>query len=566
MRLSHFTIAIALITASATSLLLACGGSSSNDVGTTDSGAATQDATTVESFDAGAIDSASPVTTDATSSTATDAGACAAPSAAGFVTAAHGPLPDMVYGGGGILTAPRMVTFTFSDTFEPAQLAAFGQTITQTQWFAEVTKDYCVPNGGTCIQGGTTGEAIALDAGSATTWVNNSFNPPGSGLSDAGTDFTGFLLTQVAAVSDGGLAGADPNAIYTFYFSPNATFYMGDPNLGGQPGCGFGGYHSAVGSLPNGGGTPITYAIIVNCAAGAPAADELEGLTVAASHELVEATTDPYDGTGWYLDQDQNYLDAGLPTPANLRNQAWADTDQFGEIGDNCESLINSTWTLDGGDVVQRIWSASAAAAGQNPCIPVPAGETYFNATPDKAIYVAEIGSSFTIDVTGFSTTPRAGWAVQAVDQTANQLPDGGTNAPLLAMEFVGGVDAGNVAPGGSEIPCINNGTQAELKVTLLGDPAADPALNNPFVQPIWQQAEGVIVSLDTSASPFGGGGSAVYYPYQLWPFAVVTPQIAATIGLTSSGLNETRRPTQAADRLPSLRHPRTWQRPHTRR
>jgi hypothetical protein len=466
----------------------------------------------------------------------------------------------MVYSGGGILAAPKMVTFTFSDTFEPAQVAAFGNTITQTSWFAQVTKDYCVDDGGTCVQVGLAGDAIALDAGSAMTWVDNAFNPPGAGVSDAGTDFTGFLIKEVEKISTGGLAGIDPNAIYTFYFSPNATFYMGDPNLGGQAGCGFGGYHNAVAPLSDGGGSPITYAIIVDCAAGAPAAQELAGLTVAASHELVEATTDPYNGSGWYLDQDQNLLDAGLPTPQNLRNQAWADTFQFGEIGDNCESLLDPTWTLDGGVVVQRIWSTSAAAAGQNPCIPVPAGETYYNATPDKAIYVADVGASFTVNVTGFSPTPRAGWAVQAVDQTPSQLPDGGTNAPMLTIEVVGGEDAGNVAPGSPEVPCVNNGTTAQLKVTLLGDPAADPALNNPFVQPIWQQAEALIVSLDTTATPLTGGG-AVYYPYQVWPFAVVTPQTAASLGLTSAGLGED---VRRASGRPM--HPRTWERSRDRR
>jgi hypothetical protein len=563
MRIAQFSVATFCLALSSAAVLYACGGNSSSPNAPVDSGptqtSGGQDGSTTDLMDASITKDAAPSDAGAPDVTTN---ACATPSAQGYQVASHPPLPDMVYGGGGILTAPKLITFTFSDTYEPQKLAAFGQTITQTPWFAQVTKDYCVDDGGTCIQPGTAGDWVAVDAGSAGVWVDNSFNNPGTGLSDAGTDFVGFLLSQVAQVTDGGIEASDPNNVYMFYFSPKATFYMGDPNQGGSAGCGFGGYHNAVASLEDGGGVPITYAIIVDCAAG-QGSYELEGLTVAASHELIEATTDPYPAGGWYLDQD---MTGNAPTDANLKNQAWADTDQFGEIGDNCESLINSTWELDGGDVVQRIWSTSAAAAGQNPCIPVPAGETYFNATPDKAIYVADVGASFTVDITGFAPTPRPGWAIQGVDQTPSFLPDGGTNAPLLSMELVGGVDAGLVAPGSPEIPCINNGTTAQLKVTLLSDPSSDDALNNPYVQPIWQQAEGVIVSLDTSAQPLSAGGSAIYYPYQLWPFAVVTPSTAAAIGLTSSGLNSQSHPRKPNSKAkPRRAHPRTWEKAHFR-
>ncbi len=559
MRISHLTTATAIALASTgASILFACGGTTVDPGAPSDSGAPHPDATTVIVLDAG-----SPVVAPTDASATSDVSVadastnpCATPSATGFVTAPHGPLPPTVYGGGGILAAPKVVTVTFSDTANPAKLAAFGQTITQTPYFAEISKDYCIDDGGTCIQGTTPGIAIALDAGSAGAWVDNSFNGPTDPPSDAGVDFVPYLLSLVDQTNPGGLAAADPNAIYTFYFSQNTTFYMGDPNLGGAPGCqSFGGYHYAAASLPDGGGTPITYAIIVDCGGG------IDELTVAASHEIIEATTDPYDGTGWYLDQGQNDEDASVPPASAIRDQGWADTDSFGEIGDNCEGLIDSSWTLDGGTVVQRIWSRSAAAAGQNPCVPVPAGETYYNVTPDKAVYVAEVGSSFTVDVTGFSPTPRAGWAVQAIDGTPNQLFDGGTAAPMLDVEFVGGSPGGNVAPGGSQISCINNGTSAQLKVTLLSDPAADPALNNDYVQPFWQQAEGLLVSLDTTGAPQMFGGST-YYPYQVFPFAVVTPATAASIGLTSSGLSsDIRRPPTPR----RTTRPRTWAKPvHT--
>ncbi len=216
-----------------------------------------------------------------------------------------------------------------------------------------------------------------------------------------------------------------------------------------------------------------------------------------------------------------------------FRNDPWATALTYGEVGDNCESLPLRTWTLDGGNVVQRIWSTSAAAQGHNPCIPVPAGETYYNASTDKALYVASVGQTFTVDVSAFSEEARASWTLEALDYS-------NSNTPYLDLQFVGGV--GDADGGGvSSLLCVNNGTTAQIKVTLLADPAADSALQAEE----WPEADGVVLSYDV-ANPIkrttADGGTSVSYPYQFWPFAVITPATAATLGVTSAGIAEVRK------------------------
>ena len=55
----------------------------------------------------------------------------------------------------------------------------------------------------------------------------------------------------------------------------------------------------------------------------------------------------------------------------------------------------------------------------------------------------------------------------------------------------------------------------------------------------------GVVISADVDAwfnAPLPDGGSYQTFPYQPWPFAVVTPAIAAAIGATDAGIEDTQK------------------------
>src|ERR1700722_7442529 len=131
------------------------------------------------------VDSSIPVTTDSgpitdaavDTAAPTDASGilgdnCPAFDGGPFVEGPHGPLPTVVYSGGGILEAPQIITFTFPTTPGVPTLEAFGQTITSTQWFADVTKDYCINDGGTCIKPGAPGVPVEMTVAAAPIYVD----------------------------------------------------------------------------------------------------------------------------------------------------------------------------------------------------------------------------------------------------------------------------------------------------------------------------------------------------------------------------------------------------------
>ncbi len=476
---------------------------------------------------------------DATS-TLNDAGVlgaiCPPVDAAAFKEAPHAPLPAMAYDDGGVLTAPQIVTFTFPETPSAAALQAFGAGVVQSPWFAQVTADYCEGEGGACIVPGPAGVSISLDAGAAPVFSD----PIGAtGVPTSGVDLPKFVNDQIgAAIAAGILPGVSANAVYTFYFPPTSTVQWVDGDGGVlETSCtSFGGYHW-TGQYTD--GTPIVHAVVVDCGDGT-AADDLDWYTTAASHELIEATTDPYPSTGWYVDLESN---------AAWRDYPWSLTGgYFGETGDNCTDMSGTgldVWTLDGGAQVQRIWSTSQAALGHNPCIPVPAGEAYYQASTDMAVYVAKPGVPFTIDVSVFSDAPRGSWRLDARDWTYNLAVDPNQVKSYLQLDFQGGVvnDAGT-----SDYLCANNGTSAKVTATLLADPATDGNLSYPFT-------EGAIVSADVAQTQtvVYMGQSYPVFPYHWWPFLVMTQAVADEYGISSGASSGLPIPLEHV-RLPSRR------------
>ncbi|HEY6459163.1 MAG TPA: hypothetical protein VIY73_03400 [Polyangiaceae bacterium] len=527
MRLTRLLLVLPLLPALA--LPAACGGSNSNgNVPASDAGA------DARAFDAStAPDTGTPVVSsngdagaklDAvadTGSVVVDAGACPAANVPSAV-ATHGNPPNVSNLGGPVLHSPRIVTFTFADTPNASALAAFGASIASTSWFAQTMGDY------TTTSAPPPGLSVALTANGDPTYVDN-----GGGLFDgdagadagtaAGTDLNAFINTSIAnAVAASTIPAPDGNTVYAFYFPPTSTI----TGFVGQSCQGYGGYH--FNQVYGDGKTPIYYAIIPDCAQGT--GYELQAATLTASHEIDEASSDPAPNTGWSLDVSPYPGDAGTTTP-EFRNDPWLSLG-YGEIGDNCEG---TQWTLDGGTLLQRIWSNSSASAGHDPCVPVPPGESYFNASPDKAVYVANVGDTFTIDVTAFTDAPRASWQLDAVDYTQQIEAQAGQTTAYLKLEWVNGVTRSD---GVASVTCVNNGMHAQLKVTLLADPAALQAAGLVLT---WPQAVGAIYSVDlsqqTAAEP--GQDTAAYS----WPFEVVTPAIAAQIGLGSSGVSDAFRP-----------------------
>jgi hypothetical protein len=149
----------------------------------------------------------------------------------------------------------------------------------------------------------------------------------------------------VAQIRKGALPAADANTVYLIHFPPGVSI-----DLGGSGSCqagGFCGYHNTLRS----GRTHLRYAVIPDmsagsgCDTGCGGSTPFAAVTSVASHELVEAITDPDVGLARRLAAPLGWYDASN-----------------GEIGDICaghEGTVHaggSVWT------VQKQWSNKAQA------------------------------------------------------------------------------------------------------------------------------------------------------------------------------------------------------------
>jgi hypothetical protein len=266
-----------------------------------------------------------------------DAGADAPPDAVA--------LPQVQDLGGPTLTRPTVVAVTFPDEALADEIEDFVASVGCTDYWRTIGADYGV------------GDAIAA--------------PPVRLAEAAPSVIDDFQIRAWLAKK---IDGADPQfprpAAGTIYvvFYPAGT----EITLQGTTSChSFGGYHED-GQLAD--GTPFSYAVIARCQGGG--LGELATLTVATSHELIEACTDPQpDGvTPSYAITDPNHIGWALLVGS--------------EVGDMCEFESDAYYAPAGFPwTVQRIWSNSAAWAGSSPCVPASSpGYFYAAAVPTDAV------------------------------------------------------------------------------------------------------------------------------------------------------------------------------------
>ncbi len=423
--------------------------------------------------------------------------ACAGKSSSGG--AATGlAFPQIEDNGGGILVAPKLVTVTFEPSLyanatDPvaatllADLEAFDDALTTTSWWQTVTKDYCDAKQG-CIGTGSAGAHVSIATA-----------PPGDGSTTCGpqpcyTDSAlgggSSLQSYLAGLfASGSLPAPDAHSLYVFYVPDSISI-----NLDGALSCQvFGGYHGSVAVE----GLDVPYAIVPLCdpegtAQGVAELTLEQTATFAASHEIVEAATDPHAaealpgaspnstaGLGWYL---TDAASAAWTLPAG------------GEVADLCVDILGlgqDRWTEDG-YVVQRVWSNTSAAAKHDPCVPIPAGEVYFNAGPSTVqgdqLTLAK-GASGAIQLEAFSDGTAPAWKVFAADIGADA-----SGNPLDVLQF---------DPSATSRALASDGATISLDVTLTRDPPA--------------QASGTVGYEPYLIVSVGGAGQA-----HVWPAVVL--------------------------------------------
>ncbi len=334
-------------------------------------------------------------------------------------------MPIVDYLGGALLTSVKIITVSFvqDDAALITRMQELDDTITSTPWWAASTSEYCEQPKGPCIGPGSGAGHVVLSETAPTSLVDTS--------NGSGSTVVSFIQDHITS---GLFPPPDPQTIYVIYFPSGSTI-----TYDGAKSCGsWGAYHfSATFSLPDGGTVEGAYAIEPRCS-GEPY------ITLAASHELIEAATDAHPG------KDRGYA---------MQDLSW----QFygDEVGDLCDhpwsfDSMNLT-TIDGGAPfnVQRGWSNVSALAGHDPCVIPPGTPPYYNTAVEsgkQAVYLS-VGESTTIQLQGFSDGTMADWTIAAIDM-GNHYGAGAGNLNLVLDKTT-----------------MNNNQTASLTITLTKTP-----------------------------------------------------------------------------------------------
>jgi hypothetical protein len=335
--------------------------------------------------------------------------------------------------GGAVLKNPVIVTVTWPSDTRVNDLESLGDTVGAGNYWKVVASEY----GSFAAISGAPNHVRLTDAAPAS-------------ISDS--ELQTFVETHLAAAdATSWPTPVSGNPVYILYL-PETT----DLILQGQSACaqGVGGYHDST--TVN--GHSVAYAIVPSCG-------DFSSVTLAASHELAEAATDPYPRSrpAWSGFQDTDL--------------AWDIFQQFqSENGDACEFHRDSEIAPGESDVmftVQRQWSNKSAKAGHSPCVPAPKGEVFFNATPLALEDIEADLSTLAGDAKGTDIQPTKGFKVK-VGQT-RQIPLGFYSDAAMSAWTIKAI-AGGIASGHSSGSSLDlsldvtegqNGDKAYLTVTV---------------------------------------------------------------------------------------------------
>ena len=309
-----------------------------------------------------------------------------------------------------------LVTMTYpNDALGPTGVA-FDAFVLRSQWLRTVADEYGVHGGAQLAS-----YVVGHDAPTAIT------------TSEVLADLAATVpAEQLVEPSDGGLT------VFVMYL-PRATT-LTDDNFGAL--CtGFDAFHrTAMG---------VAYAMVPDCDGTA------DSRTILASHEIVEAATDPFFD-GIYADGPDD--------------DAWH-YDDNSEVGDLCE--FETTYAHEGGYALQRSWSQAATfGAHPDPCVPVPDGDTWADVDPDFTYIAIPAGAQTQIGLTAWASRPDAAWNL---DLVINSESDFKPPASLDRIEMTDGaraavtigVPAGTPSGSHAHVHIYSNAAMAPIEVVV---------------------------------------------------------------------------------------------------
>jgi hypothetical protein len=310
-----------------------------------------------------------------------------------------------------VFPSPKLVTVTYAGFPYESEVETFGDFVVTSSWLATVGADYGVGQG-------------------THTHVTLPESPPAT-VGDG--DIQAMLRQKLAdGVLPGGLRSADGGYIYLVFYPPGTSLSSSKCVSDATGNFVDHDWHLAV----DDGSGRFVYVVVGTCNG-----QSLHHLTLQASHELIEAATDP--------------LPVTQPTYRLPESSGWSALG--GENGDLCEVGAQNSVT-EGGFTLQRIWSNRQAAAGQVPCVPAPPGEEFAVVRPvPDSIYEAPAGTSLQVTLEGWATGPVTAWQANAVSATlqgsgsfvlgasASPFDAGVSETTLLSVEVPAGTPSGAV-------------------------------------------------------------------------------------------------------------------------
>jgi hypothetical protein len=368
----------------------------------TDAGGADVDAARDGSFADGAHDGARASSSDAGTDAPLDAPFPA------FAT----DVPQVQDNSGPILASANFVPVVFAGDTLAGPIGSFMASIGGSAYWTSVASEYGV--------GAATSAPLIVDSYAPAAAITDAQIQ--SWLANAIATDPRFLALNVP--SDAGIQPPDPAAVppagtlYVLFYPDGVTI-----NDGAGTSCdAFGGYHYTT-TLGN--GATVIYAVVPRCAMF-NGLTGIDAVTSGASHELLEATTDPepYANPAW-VGTDQDHF-------------IWELVIGNGELGDMCsfvpDPYIHPSDPALSSFLVQRMWSNKAAAAGDDPCVPATGETVYFNTVPEttEVTFVDQgmsyqtfgtaipVGNTGTITLDLSSNGPTGGpWTVYPLDYGA---------------------------------------------------------------------------------------------------------------------------------------------------
>ncbi|HZS39449.1 MAG TPA: hypothetical protein VFF06_21610 [Polyangia bacterium] len=284
-----------------------------------------------------------------------------APGCGDFPSATHLPFPQLRSEDGALLRPLTLVTLVSAGDPDADQLFGFSDALAASDWWKIVGADYAL--GPTVATARVTGPAITANIADhdVFTYIDNALQASGGAFKNGNSLYLVYLPPGIAVITSSGI-----NTNCRLMAGYNRAFGLKGDNL----------------------------ALVQRCEDNAP----IDQLTITASHEILEAATDP---------TLHGYNAGDMPRSQPWNESVWHSFRLRGraEVGDLCEG---TRW-FEGAYVYQRIYSNSAAARGGDPCMP-PETHAYYNVSPAQEWFPVEAGATIDVPLHGWTTEQSATW------------------------------------------------------------------------------------------------------------------------------------------------------------